>query len=206
MAPWNHLIFLRILWLSFADSDQLPSLNTPPQLQPFHTYGLSFLPPLDADFSCTVREDDCQPTVYIDIAGKGHPIGEMSKPSLPTVETGRTALLSTALGCFPGTDSTCSVALIMHVAVWIWFLHIRVIGPEIRVETQLLGRRESIGFRFKVLIQSSKAVHTHTHIHACTHACIHRCTQGRWSHSHIVQNAEDTMGVYIFPHSCPLAS
>ena len=203
MTPWHHLIFLRILWLSFADSDQLLSLNPPPQPQLFHTCGLSLLPPLDADFSCTVREDACQPTVYIDTAGKGHPVGEASKPSLPTVETGRTTLLSTALGCFPGTDSTCSVAFIMHVAVWIWFLHVRFIGPEIRVETQVLGRRESIGFRFKTLIQSNKTVHTH--VCARTHARTHRCTQGGWSHSHIVQRAEDTTGMYIFPRSCPLA-
>ena len=170
MTPWHHLIFLRILWLSFADSDQLPSLNPPPQPQLFRTCGLSFLPPLDADFSCTVRDDACQPTVYTDTAGKGHPVGEASKPFLPTVETGRTTLLSTALGCFPGTDSTCSVAFIMHVAVWIWFLHMRFIGPEIRGETQVLGRRESIGFRFKTLIQSNKTVHTHMYMHAHTHA------------------------------------
>lgn len=81
--------------------------------------GSSFLPPLDADFSCTVREDACHPTLYIDTAGRGHPVGETSKPSLPTVETGRKALLSTALGCFPGTDSMCSVALVLRVAVWI---------------------------------------------------------------------------------------
>ena len=79
----------------------------------------------------------------------------------------------------------------------------RFIGPEIRVETQVLGRRESIGFRFKTLIQSNKTVHTH--VCARTHARTHRCTQGGWSHSHIVQRAEDTTGMYIFPRSCPLA-
>lgn len=48
-------------------------------------------------------------------------------------------------------------------------MHVRVIGPEIRVETQVLGGRESIGFRFKTLIQSNKAVHTHMYMHAHTH-------------------------------------
>ena len=46
----------------------------------------------------------------------------------------------------------------------------RFIGPEIMGETQVLGRRESIGFRFKTLIQSNKTVHTHMYMHAHTHA------------------------------------
>lgn len=57
-------------------------------------------------------------------------------PLFPLLRLGKAVLLSVALGCLSsGTDSMCSVALVLYAAVWIWFPHMGVMGSELRVET-----------------------------------------------------------------------
>lgn len=122
--PWHPdttYFFPLILQLSLIASYHLPSGHPFSQLHCF-TCDPSIIPPLDANCSGTVSEDASRPVLYTTTAGRRHPVGDISNPSLPTAETGQkgAAVHRPCLSC-PETDGKCSVVSILPSTVWIWF-------------------------------------------------------------------------------------
>lgn len=103
-----------------AASRQCPSRHAP--LQPHRLpRDSSSIPPLGAPFPVLLGSMLITP--HIATAGEATQSDRFLIPLFPRWRLGNGVLPATALGYLSRPDSVCSVALVPHAAVWIWFSH-----------------------------------------------------------------------------------